>query len=107
MLPLPDAHNVCTRAKNHHDPQAGQELFAASSDVVSTVPSQAASGAGDTGLWVAGFQQTHEQMKSRNLFLLNSIDHFSTQPAVGQHYFIISVWNARISHLTYVEFVVL
>jgi hypothetical protein len=58
---------VCTRAKNHYDPQ-GQDLFAAASDIVSTGPSQAASGAGDEGSWVTGFQQTHEQMNSKMYF---------------------------------------
>jgi len=52
---------VCTRAKNHYDPQAGTELFAAAEDV-------AAGGQGDDGAWVAGFQQTHEQMGSRMYF---------------------------------------
>ncbi|KAN0132385.1 Piwi domain containing protein [Lactarius tabidus] len=65
-----DAYNVpvCTRAKNHSDPQAGQQLFTAASDVESTTPSQAASGAGNEGSWVTGFQKTHGQMSSRIYF---------------------------------------
>jgi hypothetical protein len=55
------------RAKNHYDPQAGQDLFQTASDVVSTAPSQAA-GAGDEGSWLTGFQQTHAQMNSRMYF---------------------------------------
>ena len=66
FFPL-DAHNVCTRAKNHYDPQ-GQDLFTASSDVVSTDPSQEASGAGDEGSWVTGFRQTHELMDRKMYF---------------------------------------
>ncbi|KAI9429439.1 Piwi domain-containing protein [Lactarius psammicola] len=63
--PVYYAHNVCTRAKNHYDPQAGQDLFTAASDVLSSAPSQAAGGQGDENSWVTGFQHTHEQMGSR------------------------------------------
>ena len=48
--------------------QAGHNLSTAASDVVSTALSQVASGAGDEGSWVTGFQQTHEQMTSRTYF---------------------------------------
>ncbi|KAH9023196.1 argonaute-like protein [Lactarius hengduanensis] len=41
------AHNVCSRAKNHYDPQAGQDLFTAASDTLSSAPGQAAGGQGD------------------------------------------------------------
>jgi hypothetical protein len=61
--PYSDAHNVCERAKNHYDPQAGQDLFTGASDVVSTAPSQGARG--PTAIedsWVTGFQQTHPDM---------------------------------------------
>ena len=60
----PDAHNVCTRAKNHYDPQAGQDLFTAASDTLSSAPSHATGGQGDDGSWVTQFQQTHEHMGS-------------------------------------------
>jgi hypothetical protein len=66
MIPQ-DAHNMCTRAKNHYDPWAGQELFTVASDVVSTAPSQAASGAGNEGSWVTVFQRTLERINSRIL----------------------------------------
>ncbi|KAN0132398.1 Ribonuclease H-like domain containing protein [Lactarius tabidus] len=66
--PVYYAHNVCTRAKNHYDLQADQELFTVASDVVSTAPSQAASDAGDEGSWATGFRQTHERMNSRMYF---------------------------------------
>ncbi|KAN0130570.1 hypothetical protein V8E53_011656 [Lactarius tabidus] len=36
--PILCTHNMCMRAKNHYDPQAGQDLFQAASDVVSTAP---------------------------------------------------------------------
>ncbi|KAN0130599.1 Ribonuclease H-like domain containing protein [Lactarius tabidus] len=52
--PVYYTQNVCARAKNYYNPQAGQELPTAASDVVSTAPSQAASGAGDEGSWVNG-----------------------------------------------------
>ncbi|KAN0132399.1 Piwi domain containing protein [Lactarius tabidus] len=62
--PVAYAHNVCMRAKNHYDP-AGQGLFTAASDVVSTTPSQ---GTGVEDSWVTGFQRTHEQMDSKMYF---------------------------------------
>jgi eukaryotic translation initiation factor 2C len=63
--PIYYAHNVCTRAKNHYDPQAGQDLFTAATDVMSPAPSQAA---GADGSWVTEFQQTHEHMGSKMYF---------------------------------------
>ncbi|KAF8268490.1 argonaute-like protein [Lactarius quietus] len=65
--PVYYAHNVCTRAKNHYDPQ-GQDLFATASDTVSAAPSQAAAGLSEEDSWVTGFQQTHEQMGSKMYF---------------------------------------
>ncbi|KAI9439636.1 Piwi domain-containing protein, partial [Lactarius indigo] len=62
------AHSVCSRAKNHYDPQAGQDLFTAASDVLSSAPSQAAGGQGDEDPWVAAFQQTHEQMGGEKMY---------------------------------------
>src|SRR5712691_3807732 len=59
----PDAHNVCSRAKNHYDPQQGQRLFYP--DIVTEATTQASAGTSASGggnEYQRGFQNTHENM---------------------------------------------
>jgi hypothetical protein len=70
-----DAHNVCTRAKNHYDPQQVHNLF--SSDIARTedTPDRAmARRGGNTARdraneFQSSFQQAHERQASRMYFL--------------------------------------
>ena len=61
----PDAHNVCSRAKNHYDPQLYQQLFG--SDTVTDTTTQEGAGGlasgGDT-VYERYFQHAHERMAS-------------------------------------------
>ncbi|KAH9980470.1 Piwi domain-containing protein [Russula compacta] len=57
-----DARNVCTRAKNHYDPQQGQRLFMSEIATETTDPAVAAFAAGSGGEFQRGFRQTHERM---------------------------------------------
>jgi hypothetical protein len=69
----PDAHNVCTRAKNHYDPQQVRGLF--SSDMVGTedTPDRAMARRGGEddreNEFQSRFQQAHERQASRMYFL--------------------------------------
>ena len=78
FLKKPDAHNVCTRAKNHYDPQHVHQLF--SSDIARTedTPDRAMTrrGRGDRNTardrgneFLSRFQQVHERQACRMYFL--------------------------------------
>lgn len=57
----PDARNVCTRGKNHYDPQQVQRLFPSEIMGTENIP-----GLND---FQSHFQQTHESQASRMYFV--------------------------------------
>jgi len=64
--PVYYAHNVCTRAKNHYDPQEGQRLF--DSDIVTENTDQGGAGGSADAEFQRGFRQTHENMAKTMYF---------------------------------------
>jgi len=62
--PVYYAHNVCSRAKNHYNPQDGQRLFAF--DIMTGTITQAHAGGGNE--YESGFRRAHERMAKTMYF---------------------------------------